>query len=163
MVSMNADPFQILEIEHVAALQALDRLEKAARCLRTTPASIPDREAVREVLGVLTGAIQDHNQKEEDALFPLLAEAAPTAFFEAEHRTLWKLERELAMLLDAGPADRIVDVAMEIVRLLRHHISRENEVLFPMARAILGPTGVDVLRRRLEEAAHGVASHRRDA
>ena len=146
---MNTDPFQVLEAEHADALGALGRLEGAVAGLRADPGSQRERGTVREVLDLLMTSVRDHNQKEEDALFPLLSDIAPTAFFEAEHRTLWRLERELDHLLDSGPGDRIADLALEIVRLLRHHISRENEVLFPMARVALGPEGVEILRRRL--------------
>lgn len=148
---MSGDPFRLLEAEHLHALAALARLECAALGLRADPGSANHRCTVREVLGVLTTEVRQHNEKEERELFPLLADEAPTAVFEEEHRRLRMLEREMAQLLDA-PDQRdpgLAEVALEVVDLLREHISRENEVLFPMARVQLGPEGVKLLGRRL--------------
>jgi hemerythrin-like domain-containing protein len=144
------DPFAVLLTEHEHALAALARLESAAEGLEADPACEPDRRAVRAVLDLLQGPVRDHNEKEERALVPLLGEDAPVAIFEEEHRALWTLEQELGCLL-AGPGDdpRVVPVAREIVHHLRSHIQRENEVLFPMARALLGPEGLERLARQL--------------
>ena len=120
------------------------------RSLQADPTSDEHRRVVGEVLAVLRTAVREHNEKEETTLFPLLGEDAPTAVFEEEHRTLWALERELAVLLtERGSAARVAAVALEIVNLLRGHIGRENAVLFPMARAVLGPAGLELLCRRL--------------
>ncbi len=145
---MNRDPFSVLEAEHEDALAALQRLESAAHALQVDPTSEPDRRVVHAVLRILTAAVRDHNKKEEDLLFPLLGDEAPTAIFEEEHRRLWALERELADLLDVADP-RTSAVALDIVELLRAHIARENEVLFPMARELLGPREMESLAERL--------------
>jgi len=140
------DPFAVLLAEYEDALTALTRLESAAEGLEADPASEPDRRAVRAILDVLRGAVRDHNEREERALFPLIVDQLPTGVFEEGHRALWTLEEELGRLLD-GPGDdpRVASVAREIVDRLRRHIQRENEVLFPMAREALGPGGVQHL------------------
>jgi hemerythrin-like domain-containing protein len=38
-----------------------------------------------------------------------------------------------------------------MIDLLREHIERENEMLFPLARTLLGPEGVALVARRLTE------------
>ena len=48
-------------------------------------------------------------------------------------------------------SERAASAALEIVDLLRAHIARENEVLFPMARGLLGVEGLARVARRLEE------------
>lgn len=141
-----SDPFLVLEREHEAALAELARLERAALALREDPASAPDRATVRDVLVVLQTAVRQHNETEERALFPLLGGEVPTEVFEAEHRSLWALEQELAGLVAGdGAGARVAAVALEIAALLRGHIERENEVLFPIARARLGPEGLAAL------------------
>jgi hemerythrin-like domain-containing protein len=147
---MRQDPFRLLEDEHQEALAALDRLELAAHHLRVDPASESDLATARSVLQILATTVREHNEKEEAALFPLLREVAPIEVFEDEHRTAWTLERELARLLEKATADeRAVQVALDLVALLRQHIARENEVLFPMARSLLGPDGTESLGHRL--------------
>jgi hemerythrin-like domain-containing protein len=44
----------------------------------------------------------------------------------------------------------IAATALAIVELLRAHITREDEVLFPMARTLLGAEGLAAVARRLD-------------
>jgi hemerythrin-like domain-containing protein len=67
-----------------------------------------------------------------------------------EHQVLWGLERELEAALEQRAAEPTARLSLAIVDLLRAHIHRENEVLFPMARALLGPAGLLAVARRLE-------------
>jgi hemerythrin-like domain-containing protein len=43
-------------------------------------------------------------------------------------------------------------IARGIVELLRDHIQREEEVLFPMARSLLGDEGLKVAAMRLRRS-----------
>lgn len=142
---MIADLIRRFEEEHDVALAALARLEAAAEALRSGGPVEPHFVTARQVHELLCGAIRRHNEDEERALFPVLGEAAPLGPFLEDHETLWSLEDELAVSLDKGDGDRVARVAFEIVALLRAHIQRENEVLFPMARAALGTRSVVVL------------------
>jgi hemerythrin-like domain-containing protein len=151
---MSRDPFRLLEAEHEAALAALARLESAAIGLRSDPASEPDLAVARKVLQVLSTTVRQHNEREEVALFPLIEQVAPTMVFEDEHRTLWILEQELRHLLDAADP-RSAAIALDIVDLLREHIAKENNVLFPMAREMLDESQLDALAERLAGAAAG--------
>jgi hemerythrin-like domain-containing protein len=147
---VSADPIRRFEEEHDVALAALTQLEGAAEALRSGEASERHFATARQVHAVLCGAVRRHNEDEERALFPVLAEDAPLGPFLDEHETLWKLEEQLAASLDDGDRDRVARVALEIVDLLRTHIQRENEMLFPMARALLGADGLALVARRLE-------------
>jgi hemerythrin-like domain-containing protein len=148
---VTGDPLRRLEAEHRDALAALLRLELAALALEHGAPPEPHLDTVREVLAILTTAVRAHNDSEEAALFPLLADQAPSAVFVDEHRELRALEQRLARELD-GPRDRqaLAATALAIVELLRAHIAREDEVLFPMARALLGAEGLAAVARRLE-------------
>ncbi|MBI3983649.1 MAG: hemerythrin domain-containing protein [Gemmatimonadetes bacterium] len=148
---MKDDPLTRFEIEHEAALAALARLEGAALALECGEPPERHLDTARSVYGELCTAVRAHNEAEEDVLFDLIGADAPTALFVEEHHMLRRLEEELARAVDAGDAPhRVPPVAREIVALLRGHIQRENEVLFPMARALLGPEGLAVVARRLE-------------
>lgn len=146
---MNADPLLQFEAEHEVALTALERLERAAEALRESGPAEPHFATAREVHGLLCGAVRQHNEAEERALFPVLGEDAPLGPFLQEHEILWSLEAELGRALERADRAGAARVALEIVDLLRIHIRRENEVLFPMARALLGAEGLAIVARRL--------------
>lgn len=147
---MTTDPIRRFEEEHTIALAALDRLEAAAEALRTGAPAEPHFAIAREVHGLLCGAVRRHNEDEERALFPLLGEDAPLGPFLEEHKTLWKLETDLVAAIDHGDRDQVARQGLEIVDLLRTHIRRENDVLFPMARALLGASGLAIVARKLD-------------
>jgi hemerythrin-like domain-containing protein len=149
--TVSGDPLRRLEAEHRDALAALLRLEQAALGLEGGAPPEPHLETVREVLTILTTAVRAHNESEEAALFPLLADQAPSAVFVDEHRELRGLEQRLGRELGEPRSVRaIAATALAIVELLRAHITREDEVLFPMARALLGAEGLAAVARRLE-------------
>lgn len=147
---MSADPIRRFEEEHEVALAALDRLENAAEALRTGAPGDPHFATAQEVHGLLCGAVRQHNEDEERALFPVLGEDAPLGPFLEEHETLWRLEEDLATAIDRADRERVARVALDIVDLLRTHIRRENDVLFPMARALLGAEGLAIVARKLD-------------
>jgi hemerythrin-like domain-containing protein len=145
------DPFAQFESEHEEALRALNRLESAADALERGERPEPYLETVHEVHTFLTTAVRQHNDNEEGALFGFLDEEAPVALFEQEHRMLRHLEDELGQALSGpSPATDVPAPARAMIDLLRAHIERENEVLFPMARALLGPDGIAMVARRLQ-------------
>lgn len=146
---MTADPLRHFEEEHEVALAALEQLERAGDALRGSEPPEPHFAAAREVHGLLCGAVRRHNEDEERALFPLLGEDAPLGPFLSEHEILWKLETDLGSALDRKDRARVARLALEIVDLLRTHIRRENDVLFPMARALLGADGIAIVARKL--------------
>lgn len=150
---MTTDALRRFEAEHDEALAALIRLERAADGLRSNRQPGNHLTVALEVLEHLTGAVRLHNEAEERALFPLLGPEAPLGPFLEEHRTLRRLEDGLARALARGGGPEAADLALEIVDLLRLHIQRENEVLFPMARALLGPAGLAAVARALDSQA----------
>jgi hemerythrin-like domain-containing protein len=155
--TVSGDALATFEREHREALAALRRLEAAALALEAGAAPEPHLETVREAYTILTTVVRAHNENEEAALFPLLEDLAPSPVFVKEHGELRALEERLARALDGpGPEQAVIPVALAIVELLRFHIAREDEVLFPMARALLGPDGLAEVARRLgHRAEHG--------
>jgi hemerythrin-like domain-containing protein len=147
---MSADPIRRFEEEHDVALAGLARLEAAAEALRDGAAGHQHFAAAGEVLELLRGAVRRHNEDEEAALFPLLGTEAPLAPFVDEHIVLRRLETELSAALTRHDAGAVAQAGLDIVHLLRAHIERENTVLFPAARALLGPAGLAEVARRLD-------------
>ena len=146
---MIEDPIRHFEEEHEAALAALARLETAAQLLHSGQRVDQHLATVVEVLELLRGEVRRHNEDEEATLFPLLETEAPLAPFVAEHVVLRRLETELSAALARRDSAAVLRGALDIVQLLRAHIERENKVLFPMARSLLGPQGMAEVARRL--------------
>jgi len=120
----------------------LDRLERAATAFRNADTAAAQVAEARDAHAFLAGPVRDHNQNEERALFPALGPDAPIAIFIEEHQRLWELERELEMALAGADLARAATTAFELIELLRAHIAREDDVLFPLARERLGAEGL---------------------
>ncbi len=144
------DPLTRFEEEHRHALGELERLEQAADGLPEAEEPTEYLEVMRQVHIFLSTAVKEHNDNEERALFPLLGEDAPTGVFVEEHARLRDLEQRLGAALDgAHPVVESPAIAHALVDLLRSHIDREDTVLFPMARGLLGPDGLAKVARSL--------------
>ena len=148
------DPIDALYDEHEAALRELERLRTAAGRL-DEPGAVPEIEAA---LRFLETEIRAHNQWEEDHLFPklelLTGPHGPCMVMRSEHRQLWGLYDHVEPLLEvvkrgtAGADERaqLSRLALSIVDLLVHHIAKENQILFPMAKQMLRPADLDAMR-----------------
>lgn len=148
------DPIAALYDEHEAALRELERLRLAASRLEE-PGSI---EEIEKALRFLETEIRAHNQWEEDHLFPKLelytGPHGPCMVMRSEHRQLWGLYDHLEPVLavvkqgTAGPEERaqLSRLALSIVDLLVQHIAKENQILFPMAKQMLGPADLEAMR-----------------
>lgn len=149
--ALDVDPLARFENEHAEALRELERLEAAALALEAGEDAAGQVRRARESYAFLTNVVREHNENEERALFPLLGDDLRTAAFKEEHRMLRFLERQLGRALEAQDAARRVPPAVHsIADLLRSHIARENERLFPMARALLGSEGLALVARVLD-------------
>jgi len=148
---MTGDALHRFEAEHRDVLGTLLRLETAALALEGGAPPLPHLETVREAHTILTTAVRAHNENEEAALFPLLGDSAPCTVFIQEHHELRALEARLGRQLDDSATEQVIAAtALAIVELLRAHITREDQVLFPMARALLGAEGLAICTRRLD-------------
>lgn len=146
---MPPDPLTRFETEHQEALDMLDRLEAAATALARDAADGRPLATARAAHAFLSSAVRAHNENEERALFPSL-DAHLTAPFIEEHVRLRALEAELATALEApDAARRVPGIAHELVALLRSHIEREDHMLFPHAREVLGHGGLEAVADRL--------------
>lgn len=121
-----------LRHEHEVILRALAVLERLGDRLASGRAV--SHATVSELVQLLrTFADRCHHGKEEDHLFPAMrAKGAGDALpvFLEEHEEGRRHLRTLAS--DASGAERAA-AARRYVGMLRDHIQRENEVLFPLA------------------------------
>jgi hemerythrin-like domain-containing protein len=138
----------ILRDEHKAILKMLDTADEVAARLKKGVVVAP------EILSGLleffrTFADRCHHGKEEDCLFPLLAqrglprESGPIAVMLHEHgegRELIKVMGETACQFAGGQNEAGLgwaNAALVYAKLLRNHIAKENDVLFVMADRFL--------------------------
>jgi hemerythrin-like domain-containing protein len=139
-----------LRDEHEVILQALAVLERVADLLAADrPVSGP---TVTELVGFLqTFADRCHHGKEEGQLFPAMrakGAGGPLAIFLDEHE---EGRRYLGTLASNAPAAERAAAARRYVGMLREHIERENEVLFPMADGLFTAHEHAALARAYED------------
>jgi hemerythrin-like domain-containing protein len=95
-----------------------------------------------DFIAYLEREVVHHFAVEEQALFPVLArhlplEQGPLAVMNAEHATFRDLMQELTAGLDSGDVKRQERCTRDLIELLRQHIAKEDNVLFPMASRML--------------------------
>ena len=139
---------ELLMEEHEVIVRVLNAMEKATRRLEAGEPVNPDFyiKSAEFIKGFADGC---HHKKEEGVLFPALVvaglpkESGPLAVMLAEHeegRQLTRSMRQAAENLQGGDAsakDEIIKNASGYIRLLRLHIQKENNILFPMADKIV--------------------------
>lgn len=143
------DPIDLLMDEHRLILSALDALDGYARRLRRNE-PVERGDLARFVSFIRDFADARHHGKEEDILFATMVEqgfpreAGPIAVMLAEHEENRALTRAMAAGIERDGAwneaerRRVAEAASAYADLLRGHISKEDNVLYPMARANLG-------------------------
>ncbi|HEX6212534.1 MAG TPA: hemerythrin domain-containing protein [Methylomirabilota bacterium] len=128
----------ILRDEHQLILHALLNLEHAAVRLGAG-GRLPEDLWTRTICWFRAFADRSHHAKEETALFPAMvkggvpSEGGPIAVMLQEHAEGRAL---LATMYTGEPVDQAA-AAHRYIRLLRDHIDKENEILFPLADAVL--------------------------
>ena len=167
----------VLMGEHRVIERVLDALEAAADALDRDQPVRPGffLEAADFIAGFADGC---HHHKEEDVLFDAIvtsglpAEQGPIPVMLLEHemgRAFTRKMRDAARQLtqgDATAARQVVKNAKGYVALLRNHIMKEDEVLFPMADQLLSPEGQDQVLQRFarierEDDRGGEGAHER--
>jgi hemerythrin-like domain-containing protein len=165
----------ILRTEHEAIMKVLDAAEEAARQLKAN-----QKVKASTLIGLLEFlqlfADRCHHGKEEDLLFPLLADkgmprsGGPIAVMLHEHEIGRNFIKGMAEASDAyskGDVEaglRWAEAAHGYVELLREHIYKENNVLFVMAERMLSDADQEQLVEqfeKVEEEKLGRGTHER--
>lgn len=145
-------PTEILRDEHTLIVRALDVLDAAVE--RREGPDAPGESWWQELLGWLRAvADRTHHRKEEDLLFPAMVRAGvpgdggPVGVMLEEHA---EGRRLIAAMTGAGPPARAA-AGRAYSSLLRAHIDKENDVLFPLADELLDAATQRALAARFEE------------
>jgi len=139
---------QILMDEHGLILQVLSALEKRIDALEA--GAQPDPVFLKKAVEFLQSfADRCHHGKEEGILFKMMVEdldyprnAGPVAVLTTEHETGRVFNRRIAeasALLGQDPAAarQVIANGRDYIQLLRIHIDREDNVVFPMVEQFL--------------------------
>jgi hemerythrin-like domain-containing protein len=164
---------QDLVNEHKAVLVALKLLEKIEGSLTAGDEQAP--EHLNQLLDFFRGFVDRcHHAKEEDVLFPEMERhgiergAGPIGVMLDEHEAGRRCVREMAEGLtrlqqgDRGALVGIRQSANAYASLLRGHIEKEEQVLFPMAEQMVsGKQAADLVSRfdAIEREHVGVGKH----
>ena len=169
------EAIEILMREHRAIERVVEALDAAADRLEDGTSVRPGffLEAAEFFAGFADGV---HHRKEEDVLFDSLVEGGlpagqgPVPVMRSEHeeaRALTRGLREAARRLDGGdPGARsqVIAQARRYSALIRDHIAKEDQVLFPMAAGLLTPkaatTVLEGFRRQERDDARDGTSER---
>ncbi|MEW6717556.1 MAG: hemerythrin domain-containing protein [Chloroflexota bacterium] len=156
---------EILMEEHRVIERVLASIETAARRI-SAGQEVPNDFFLRTADFIKGFADGCHHKKEEGVLFVALVEngmspeQGPVAVMLAEHeegRRLTRAMQEGAKRMQEGDPTAIAQVsqnALGYVTLLRQHIQKEDNVLFPMADQIIPIEQQDQLAAAFDQIEH---------
>ncbi|MDO8601194.1 MAG: hemerythrin domain-containing protein [bacterium] len=135
---------------HKEILAKIDELEKAV-------SSAIDLDKVKEFLEFTESYAEPHHHKEEEVLFPALEkkgiprEGGPIGVMLAEHEIKRGFVKELRRAVKEGKEDKIKENALAIVSLMRDHIFKEDNILYPCAKDALSAEEMAELGHQCEK------------
>ncbi|MCX6826126.1 MAG: hemerythrin domain-containing protein [candidate division Zixibacteria bacterium] len=156
------NPIEILRDEHRLIEKVLDALENYSQSIRNG-AAVDYNDLRRFIQFIREFADYCHHGKEEDILFEVMVEngfsleQGPIAVMLAEHDEGRRLVGILSDAAEYGQSwtesDRrkVVEAALGYVELLRHHIKKEDFVLYPAAEANLSASTMQGIGERFEK------------
>lgn len=126
---------ELLGGQHQEVLARLDAVEKGLAPSGATG-------WLADFVTYLEREVVHHFAIEEQALFPVLARhlpltQGPLAVMNAEHATFRELMQGLTVGFHSGDVERQERCTQDLIELLRQHIAKEDNVLFPMASRLL--------------------------
>jgi hemerythrin superfamily protein len=144
---MRVDALELLRNDHVAARGLLRDLEAMARAGTT-------REHEMEMLSLIEREVKIHTALEELLVYPAFHGAARERADERLFRELVDAHHAVdalfpALKLLAGTRGPFLDRLSEVGQVLIEHIEEEEGQLFPRARELLGPAGIQALGDRI--------------
>ncbi len=157
-------PTEALREEHRVIERALRAMEIAAERLDLGQ-EIP-KEVLEKIVDFTQGfADRCHHHKEEGVLFPYMEERGlprdmgPIGVMLEEHDIGRGHMKGLKEAVDQGKPEVFVAHAQAYILLLKDHIFKEDNILFPMAERMMGEEEAESLMEEFErtEQEHGLS------
>lgn len=151
------EPIQFLEREHRTIERVLETLDQYAASQSSASTAGSQKDLLQFVEFIRQFADRIHHGKEERILFEQMVQAGfprssgPLAVMVHEHDQARGLVRALHTLGEKespwSEVDRrrVKEVCAAYTSLLRQHIRKEDEILYPMALSRLGPEALDAV------------------
>ncbi len=140
----------ILRSEHRQSLSKIADFEEGIYNLSADPNSTVDRLLVINTANFIEEQIALHFRQEEQFFFPLLERLSgmregPLKMMRYEHEEFRRYNRyfqefieQIRFANDIAPfVDELLEIGKVIILLMREHIFKENNVLFPMAEKLI--------------------------
>ncbi len=150
-------PTEVLREEHRVIERGLAAMERAVEKLDLGE-DVP-KEVLEQIVDFVRGfADRCHHQKEEGILFPYLEgrgmsrDLGPIGVMLAEHDMGRGHVKGMAEAIEGSRPKDFVAHAQGYLALLRDHIIKEDNVLFPMADQLMGPEDAEALMGEFESA-----------
>jgi len=136
--------------EHEIILGFLDQLQRVNDSIQRMSAYPGQTEEFRKLAHIAEHLVETerHHQREEDVLFPELEKRGvygPPAVMRQEHNELRPRKHELKEMADQVGAidfdafkERLDELTGFIAPMLRDHIFKENNILYPTALQVIG-------------------------
>ena len=157
--NITTDPIAQLMQEHDETLRQLQKLNKASKSLLEHGFSEGQFDQILSSLQFIHEEVNHHNQKEEQALFPVLERyvEGPTHLMRKDHRELYKHFTRLRSVVTKVGKNRknsqavkeLAQVAREVIQIFVNHIHKENYVLFPLVQKFLTRDALREVARRM--------------
>lgn len=156
---------KILSEEHQNILKVIDALLKECGALESEKEI--DRDFFEKTVDFIRGyADKFHHAKEEDILFVEMCRdevqmhCNPTQQMLYEHDLGRNLVKELEDGVKNGDKDKIVASARGYAQLLQSHISKEDNILYPMADEALSQDSKTKILKDFEQAEQKLSSEK---
>jgi len=149
---LNLEPGHVIHTmmsEHDVILRLLDELGKVNQTIQKMESCISESEEFEKLIHIAEHLVEaePHHKREEEVLFPELEKRGvfgPPRIMRVEHEDLRRCKRELKELaetvdrMDFHPFKTELSTVTEfIVPLLRDHIFKENNILYPTALQVV--------------------------
>ncbi|HEV8112626.1 MAG TPA: hemerythrin domain-containing protein [Planctomycetota bacterium] len=118
-----------------------------------------DPAVVTQAAGIIRRFVEDyHERNEERHVFPRLEaakrEVALVATLRRQHERGRELTDEIVRLSKAGVSSELSDRLREFERMYRPHAAREDTVVFPAFRSVVGRSAYAELGEQFEDEEH---------
>lgn len=147
MQRKTTDPIARLMQEHDSTLRQLRKLNSAIDGLESDGFVKRHFAQVISSLSFIDEEVNQHNRREEDALFPILERyvEGPTRLMRHDHKELHRnfeslrraVERVEKQREDCRAIASLVEVSRTLVQIFVNHIHKENYILFPIVKKFL--------------------------
>jgi len=132
----NHNCIEELKQDHKKILESIDALQVAVR-------DGINKEEVKKFLDFTQSFAEPHHHKEENVLFPKLEEkgipreGGPIGMMLLDHETKRGFVKNLREALENNDEGKIKENALAIINLMRDHIYKEDNILYPCAEDVL--------------------------